>query len=383
MNPKHPTRPTLSGAAHSALERVRELHWTCQLQAVVDESAAALAGKTPFTDTQRAELLELRIDALLYQGELARAEVDVQALEALARQRRGNAEVQAWALRRRSIMQGRAGSADESLDTARQSHAAAVRSGDAMLLALCEQALSQARVRARQDMPQAFELAGSAAAGFHALGQTALQGRALRDQAAAAQSMGQAAESDRLCHQALQMARACGDLIAQGNALNLLTFHEPDQAAQLKLYRQAREAFEAAGNTGGLAMIGGNLGQTYAELGLFRRARRQLRDAEAVQLAQNNRQALVVSGWALAEIELRLRRVGSGGLVAAAPGPRGRSGAAARARLQGLRCHGHRQPAGLPAASGAGLARCGPAQARAGRDAARDRAAPRQRPGQA
>jgi hypothetical protein len=50
-----------------------------------------------------------------------------------------------------------------------------------MLLALCEQALSQARVRARQDMPQAFELAGGAAAGFHALGQTALQGRAVSE----------------------------------------------------------------------------------------------------------------------------------------------------------------------------------------------------------
>ncbi len=54
----------------------------------------------------------------------------------------------------------------------------------------------------------------------------------------------------------------------------MLIFHEADLAAALKLSMLALADFEAAGYVERQAMMTGNMGITYAALGLYRRARR-------------------------------------------------------------------------------------------------------------
>ena len=65
-----------------------------------------------------------------------------------------------------------------------------------------------------------------------------------------------------------------------GNALNMLTFHEPDIATRLRLLKQALAAFEATGYVERQGVITHNLGIAYGELGLYRRARRLLQAAD-------------------------------------------------------------------------------------------------------
>ena len=138
---------------------------------------------------------------------------------------------------------------------------------------------------AGDDLPAALAHLQQAAARFEALGDMKHHGRAICDQAAVLSALGRTAEADQASGQALALARHCDDLLSQGNALNMLTFHLADQAQALKLYRQASAAFGAAGSLGGQMTVLGNTGDAYRELGLARRARRLI--AEACPLARH------------------------------------------------------------------------------------------------
>ena len=129
----------------------------------------------------------------------------------------------------------------------------------------------------------------------------------IRDRASHLAAAGRAEACDALCIEELARARETGDLVTQSNALNLLTFHEPDQALQLQRYREAREALEAAGALGNLPVITGNLGVTYGGLGLFRRAcRLQRQAAEDAQQMGNSASEMSIR-WGLAGNELERR----------------------------------------------------------------------------
>jgi hypothetical protein len=117
--------------------------------------------------------------------------------------------------------------------------------------------------------------------------------------------------SAEAAQRALVLARRCGDLSSEGGALNLLTWFEPDQARVLRLFQQALAAYTRADNTHGRAIVIGNLGANCAQVGLFRRGRRLLREADAAHRRSGNVGALAINCVNLFEAELRLGRASS------------------------------------------------------------------------
>jgi signal transduction histidine kinase/CheY-like chemotaxis protein len=296
--------PTPEGT--DAIARVWELTFTGQIQTAIETAGAAL-DSLPLAAAQRAELLDLRAENSITRGQTTAAEADAQALDQLARQHRRDVAVQAWALRRHAVMLGRAGSADVSLAVARQALKAAGRSGHTVLQALCLLVVAGALQRTGGDLDECIAMAQQAVQQLQVLGQATLALRAQHAVASHLAAAGRAEACDALCIEVLARARENGDLVTQSNALNLLTFHEPDQALQLQRYREAREALEAAGALGNLPVITGNLGVTYGGLGLFRRAcRLQRQAAEDAQQMGNSASEMSIR-WGLAGNELERR----------------------------------------------------------------------------
>ena len=142
---------------------------------------------------------------------------------------------------------------------------------------------------------------------FKALGQTVNEGRAWWAVSAARGGQGRAEEGDRAAHKALALARRSGDLYGVGNALNMLTFHEPDIAKAQRLLRQALAAFRAAGYLERQAVITHNLGNYYSELGLYRRSRRMLQQAaDAYRRVGSVGTGLATTAWMLGHVEHEL-----------------------------------------------------------------------------
>ncbi len=90
---------------------------------------------------------------------------------------------------------------------------------------------------------------------------------------------GRTAEADRVAERLLALGRHQSLPGAEGEALNLLTFHTSDPSTTFPLYRQSLAAFEAAGNVARRANVMNNLASSYLEVGLFQHAIRIGRDA--------------------------------------------------------------------------------------------------------
>ena len=88
--------------------------------------------------------------------------------------------------------------------------------------------------------------------------------------------------------------------ISAGGALNSLPF-EADVATALRLFGQTLDAFKAAGYVLGQALATGNLGASYADLGLYRRARRLTLEAAEISRRAGAMAPLLVATWNLAE----------------------------------------------------------------------------------
>ena len=119
-------------------------------------------------------------------------------------------------------------------------------------------------------------------------------------------NQGRAAEADRAASEALALCRAAGDLYGVGNALNMLMFNEADIGTRLRLLNQALAAFEAAGYLERQAVITFNLGIAYMNLGLYRRARRTLRQAGDIYRRSGSTVDAGGSEWLLAVVEAEM-----------------------------------------------------------------------------
>jgi hypothetical protein len=106
---------------------------------------------------------------------------------------------------------------------------------------------------------------------------------------------------------AVSLARACGDLAGLGNALNMLTFHEPDIAQRMRSLKESRAAFEAAGYVERIAVIAHNVAIIYDDMGLYPRARRWLMETrEAYLRAGALGSGPALTSWILAWVEHHL-----------------------------------------------------------------------------
>ncbi len=288
-----------------SVRRVADLAWAGQQQQAIDKGTAALAA-AGLSAEDRIVLLGLRAESLIAVGDLDRALTDAQAMRSLAA---GRAELRAQALCCLALVHMRRGDVAPALVVAKAALKAAQGSGRPALIGLAEWRLGEAYHRefTRQDL--ALEHATRAAQFFERLGDRARQGRALIVQALAHWRLGHRAECDCVAGQALGLARDCGDLAGQANALNLLTYHESDLAVRIKRLNQALALYQAAGSVLGRSAELNNLGNTYRELGLARHARRLYEEVVRISDRTGAQGTLRVVAWNLTETEVDAGRL--------------------------------------------------------------------------
>jgi signal transduction histidine kinase/DNA-binding response OmpR family regulator/tetratricopeptide (TPR) repeat protein len=292
-----------AGKAARAIADTKALFYGGRVPAALEHATQALA-LPGLSAVQQAELLLLRLECWAARLEVQRAREDDAALAGLALKDR-SAAVQTFALMRRSVLQTRQGHLAEGVASAQAALEAALRSGtDAEAVERQVRArvrCSAALLSQRRDPGRALREAEAAEAAASTLGRHWLTTMAVNAQISTLLVLGRAAESDAQARRVLSLARENGDLAAQGSALNQLTFNEPDLAAQLALYRQAREAMETAGSLSGVTLIDANLAEVCRELGLYRRGVRMTTAYLATQTRLGILENLVNAHWNLAE----------------------------------------------------------------------------------
>jgi len=263
-------------------QTIADLAWAGQHEQAVAAATAPLKRKTLDADA-RMTLLDLRSESYIALGDLKRAGDDARMMKVVARQA-GGAERQARALCRESYVQIRDGNPRQGATTAAIALKAAERSRVPELVAQALLRLALAQANSRVDLSAAPRHARRAAAMFQRLGNISLQGRALQTLSSILWTSLQIAASRKAATDALALARRSGDLFGQGAALNSIALAEVDIAQALRLYGQALDAYKAAGYVLSATSVVSNIGATYGDLGLYRRARRQT--LEALELAR-------------------------------------------------------------------------------------------------
>jgi len=286
------------------LAEVNDLTWTGQPESAIARATAALAAGG-LTAAQEAELLDLRAESHHWRGETDLAAADAAALAALARRTRDPA-IRARGLRRDAFLHVRRGEGEAALAAMRAALDAARQSGSELREAQCVETLGWVMSLTQTESEKAPAMVRRALAVYERLGHTVFQGRAWMSLANTYVNLEQPAETTEAGTRALALARQCGDLSCQGATLNLLAWFEADQAKALKMRQQALAAYVAAGNLHGTAIIIGNLGSMAISMGLYRQARRQLAEADAMHRRMGNQGALAVNSGNLFEAEQRM-----------------------------------------------------------------------------
>ncbi len=306
---------SLSGIA-KVIAEIDELTWTGHPVAAIARATTALAS-AKLTAEQQSQLLDLRAENHWVIGDMDRCAADADAMTALAK--RGRSEtLNARALGRQAFLHWRRGDMAAALATAHAALEASRHAGSEELEAGALLLLANALNAQFTDLDVALDYARRADAVFLRLGRRGLRIRALLAQFAMLSSKGQIDRANAVAAEALVLARQCGDVSGQGQALNLLTFHESDQAKSLQLYQQSLAAFSAGGAVSGKAIVIGNIGITYQSLGLFHRARRLLLESNQLHRQLGNKMAMLNTQWGLAEVSHVMRHPDAARTVAEA-----------------------------------------------------------------
>jgi GAF domain-containing protein/CheY-like chemotaxis protein len=255
----------------------------------VDAATAALAGPA-IAPAERLLLLEARLTSLLALLRLNDAEADADAMLAVAKTTKSVAH-EAQALACLAHVQTRQERNELAMVTATAAVAAARRSRRPELIAVA--LLRQAAAGFLRERADAVAPADEAARLFAALGQTALQGQALRLLAAARMSLADAPEHRALMHQAIALARASGDRGGEARAVNSLYSSDPDLAQNVRGLHQALRLAQEAGDLQQQSNALHNLALTYDQLGLHRRALRLMQQSMALRAAQARPASLI------------------------------------------------------------------------------------------
>ncbi len=304
----HPGRPERRATAvPPALAAALELLLTGRTAQAAERAATDLA-RTDLSAQERCLLLALRAEALDLVGEREAAQSESDALMAYAADLTTPAAL-ATAWRVRSLLNHRRGRPDESLAAAHKACAYAERSADEILMAHCAMRRTHVRARLRVETDAALEETHRAVTTFQRHGLAAYQARALTRLAHPLLLAGRFKERQAVLREAIALSRSCGDLANLADALNLSNFTEVDMAAVLSGLRQALDAAHAAGDVRHEAILVGNLGSNYEILGLYRRARRALGQADAVARRAADDEQLFVNHFNLLSVELALRRI--------------------------------------------------------------------------
>ncbi|MFI4887209.1 MAG: GAF domain-containing protein [Burkholderiales bacterium] len=287
------------------MQQIADLAWAGRHEQAIAAAGAALKRKTLGAD-ERMTLLDLRSESYIAVGDLNLAATDATAMKALAK-REGSVALQARALCRDVAVRLEQGELRAALVSATGALKAARKGGKSDLEAHALFRLALAQARGRFDLNAALGNAARAAAMFEASGDTAHQGRALNVRSTAFSFQEQMEPAHEAAVGALALARRSGDLLGEGGALNMLGLVTADLAAQLRLFQQSLEAYEAAGYVLRQSGATGNLGAVYSDLGLFRRAHRQTLDAVEITRRAGAMSSLVLWLWNLFDTALLSR----------------------------------------------------------------------------
>ncbi len=272
-------------------QQVADLAWAGQHEQAIAAATAALKRKT-IAANERMTLLDLRSESFYAVADLRHAAADAHAMTALAR-REGGSALLARALCREAFVKlrndarGATAAAAAALEAAR-------RSSRPDLEAHCLYRLAMIRGLRSTELRAACSDAIQAASMFESCGDIAWQGRALRAQSLAHANSGRTALALKTATQALALARRSGDRVGQGMALTSIAICQDDIAAGLRLFNQSLDAERASGQLLRQAQATGNIGDVYAKLGLYRRARRMTMEAADISRTAGDLQALLV-----------------------------------------------------------------------------------------
>ncbi|HVE51478.1 MAG TPA: GAF domain-containing protein, partial [Casimicrobiaceae bacterium] len=287
--------------ATTVVPQVRELAWAGQHARAIELATQAFADAAP---GERIDLLDLRCESYLAQGEIDRAREDAATLVELAT-RTGDPARIAQAGNRAAIVQIRGGESKAAIATAEAALIAARKARDRILEATSQLRLAEACVRVRD---HARSIAGSRASArlFRTLRRPVGENRALWALSAALSSLGRIDAARRAGREALDIARKCGDLYGIGNAAIILQFDEADTAVRFRALQESLAAFTGAGYLERQAVVTHNLGLNYYGLGLYRRAHRHFLRARETYLRTGAKQVIVRTTWMLAFTEAEI-----------------------------------------------------------------------------
>ena len=270
--PARRTAKPRAGAPAPIVQRIHDLAWAGQHAKAIELATQALSA-TAVAVAGRLDLLDLRSESFVAQGDLARAAADSDAMLALA-ERAKSAAFEAQARNRLALVQMRSGELRKAQASAVAALKFARQSKRVSLEAMSLFRLAEAQFRGKSISAEAVRNAAHAAQLFEKTGDPIGQGRALWAVATASSDLGRVAECQEAAEAALAIGRRCGDLYGLGNAYNCLSYNLPDIAANMKALNQSLASFEAAGYVERQGVANHNLAVQYTTLGQYRRARR-------------------------------------------------------------------------------------------------------------
>ena len=258
-------------AAAVAVRQVRELAWAGQHAEAIRVATVSLEGAAA-RDGERIDLLDLRCESHLAQGDMAAARADATALLDAA-SRSGDPARLAQAGNRAAMVQIRSGEAKAAIATAEAALAAARKVRNRVLEATSQLRIAEACFGS-QEHARAIAAGRAAERLFRAQRRSVGEGRALWAQAIALWSLGRAREAVVAARRSFDIATSCGDRVGAGNAAIVLGIGEPDDGARMRLLGLARTAVDLAGQGAQAAAVRHDLRAARADAELRRRRRK-------------------------------------------------------------------------------------------------------------
>ena len=271
------------------------------------ERASALLTSDALDAATEVELLDLRAESSMALADMAAALADAGAMKRIA-DCAGNDALRSRALARAAVLARQSSDSAGGRRLASAALKAARKDGDPTLEAAALQYLAESQVEGRDGASRALELTMDCIRIARRLGDESREARALCTRAGAFSRLDRTDEADSASAQALILARRSGDLLAQMSALNMQHFHEQNMARSLRLQHEALDAARAAGYVNSEATVLGNLGMTYLELGLNRRAWRMFLAARAMRARMGARAGIAHSSLGLVRTAVELGR---------------------------------------------------------------------------
>jgi signal transduction histidine kinase/tetratricopeptide (TPR) repeat protein len=290
-------------------QSIRDLAWSGQHTQAIAAVTKALSA-SDLSPADKMELLDLRAESFFALGKFGLSEIDANAMMELADP--SNPELTVHAFNRKAFTLEKKGELKEAIKLATSSVeiARSTKPVNLHLLGMSLYALADA-LSSSSEYESAIKAAQESITCFESLGDASRAGRAYRLLAPSYNVLGNAKKSRQAAQTSLELCQQAGDALGVGNALNALSSTDPDIAERIHHYQQAIRSFESAGYLERQSAAIGNLGFTYAALGLYMHASRLT--SKALDMTTSMGAKLGMSYWLenLFDDELRLGMIES------------------------------------------------------------------------